>query len=99
MLTEAQIKQVEHSYKHGDTFVFKIEGRGVFISDKYSKNKEEKTITFKECYEVDESDFSGSEYYGDFHGPKRTFVLEDPFGGHPNIYASRYKEKEIKEEK
>ena len=77
-MTEEQYHMVEHSFKHGNTFVFKIEER-VFISDKiiYHRNK---TITFAECNEVDESCFDneGKEYWGD-HLPKPLKItVKDP---------------------
>lgn len=98
MLTKEQIKQVEHSFKHGDSFVFQIEGRGVFVADKIYKHKKEATVEFKECYEVNESCFEGSEYYGETCGPEKHFILADPYVDNPNTIASIYYSDEIKEE-
>lgn len=98
MLTKEQIKKVEHSFKHGDAFVFHIEGRGVFVADKTYKHRKEATVEFKECYEVNESCFEGDDYYGETCGSQKNFILDDPYADEPNIIASVYYQDEIKEE-
>jgi len=99
MLTKEQIRQVEHSFKHGDTFVFVIEGRGVFVAERIIKHHKKGTIEFREVYEVDETCFEDDEYFGSTRGPEKIFILNDPYAGNNNIVASIYHADEIKVEK
>lgn len=98
MLTEEQIKKVEYSFKHGDAFVFKIEGRGVFVAERVLKHRKEATVEFREVFEVNESCFEGDEYFGDVCGPEKMFILDDPYADNNNMVASVYYLDEIKEE-
>ena len=98
MLSDLQITQVEHAFKHGDAFVFVIIGRGVFVADRVLKHKKEATVEMREVFEIDESCFSGNEYYGDTCGPEKMFILDDPYADNPNLVASRYHRDEIREE-
>lgn len=98
MLSEEQIKKVEHSFKHGDAFVFVIEGRGVFVADRVLKHKKEATVEMREVYEVNEKCFNDGDYYGDTWGPEMMFILSDPYADNANLVASRYYQDEIKEE-
>lgn len=98
MLSEEQIKQVEYAFKHGDAFVFVIEGHGVFVADRVLKHKKEATVEMREVYEINESCFSDDEYYGDTCGPEKMFILSDPYADNPNLVASRYYQDEIREE-
>lgn len=98
MLSEEQIKQVEYAFKHGDAFVFVIEGRGVFVADRVLKHKKEATVEMREVYEVNAQCFDGDEYYGDACEPELMFILSDPYADNPNLVASRYYQDEIREE-
>lgn len=97
MLSNAQIKKVEHSFKHGDSMVIVIEGKSVYVADSITKQPKTATIKFTECYEVNESCFQGEEYFGEVCGPKLTLIIDDPYAKTPCIVASRYRECEIKE--
>lgn len=90
MLTEEQIDKINDAFRHGSTLVFQIEGRGVFISDLYIKHRKNKTIEMKECYEVNESCFSGDNYYGDTCGPRRHFIFTDPYSEADGVIATIY---------
>lgn len=98
MLSEEQIKKVEHAFKHGDAFVFVIEGRGVFVADRVLKHKKEATVEMREVYEVNEKCFNDNDYYGDTWGPEMMFILSDPYADNPNLVASRYYQDELREE-
>ena len=99
MLTKEQITQVEHSFKHGDCFVFQIEGRGVFMAERVLKHRKEATVEMRECHEIDESCFQNDgEYYGDVKEKELNFILDDPYVENENTIASIYYLDEIKEE-
>lgn len=99
MLTKEQIKQVEHSFKHGDGFVFVIEDRGVFVADRVLKHRKEATVEMRDCAEVDETCFGpNGEYDGDItNAPLKNFILDDPYADYDNTVASIYYSDEIKE--
>ena len=103
MLTEEQYHMIEHSYKHGGGFVFKIEDR-VFISfDRiiYHRNG---TYTFTDCAEVDITCFEkdGTEYWGEVCPSKKTIkiTVKDPYDGETAkgwwIASQYYKEDIVK---
>ena len=97
MLSQEQIKQVEHSFKHGDFLVFQIVGKGVFVTDRVYKHRKNAPIEFKQCQEVDESCFEGDEYSGDLLPKEMTFILNDPYAGNAHTIASVYYSDDIKE--
>lgn len=98
MLTQEQIEQINHSFKHGDAIVFQIERRGVFVADRVFKHRKEATIEFRECYEVDETCFEGNNYYGETLGDEKNFILDDAYVESPNTVGTFYYADEIKEE-
>lgn len=98
MLTLAQFRQVEDSFRHGDELVFRIEGRGVFVADRVLKHKKEATIEMRGCFEVDETCFYDEDYFGDTLGKEINFILADPYAGYDSAVATVYYEDEIKEE-
>ena len=96
MLSDTQFKEVETSFKHGDTLVVRIDGR-VYVTDCYKKDDKTATIKLKNCQEVDESCFSenGEDYYGDVKDENYNFVLRDPYVGLENVVATVYYAKDI----
>ena len=97
MLTDEQIAQVEHSFKHGDTLVFVVANLGVFVADKVNKHKNEGTVEMKECYQVDEACFLDGDYNGDVSHQVKKMVLKDPYKDTPCLIATRYEHSEIME--
>ena len=98
MLTYDQVQQVKHSFKHGDDFVFQIEGR-VFVAETVLKHKKEATVEFQECYEIDETCFEGEDYYGETLSEEKLIIIEDTFADYENIVSSFYYQDEVKEER
>ena len=98
MLNKSQIEQVEHSFKHGDAFVFQIEGR-VFVAETVLKHKKEATVEFQECFEVDETCFEGNEYYGETLNQEKLIILKDPCADNDYAIESIYYQDEIIEER
>ena len=95
MLNETQIKQVEHSFKHGDETVIVV-GSKVYVADEVVKCKHEAKVEFRGCYEVDETCFTkDGEYYGDTLDKEYILVLDDEYAGNNNVYNSKYYEDEI----
>ena len=99
MLSNEQIKQVEHSYSHSDCLVFSV-GEKVYVAESCLKHRKESTIEMVECAEIDESCFSpDGEYYGDVtSSPLKTIILDDPCANNEHCVASKYYEDEIRSE-
>lgn len=97
MLTKSQIKQVIHSYKHGEYMVVTI-GDKVFVCEEVLKHPKEATVELRNCQEVDESCFEpNGEYYGETLGQDFTYILDDPCADQPELIATVYYSDEIKE--
>ena len=98
-MDQEKINKIEYAFKHGDCFVFQIEGRGVFVAERVLKHKKEATVEMCESYEVDDTCFQeDGEYYGDTKGAPVTFILDDPYADNASTIASVYYLDEIKEE-
>lgn len=97
MLNEKQINAVEASFKPSDNFVFTIGSRTwvSFGGCKKKRKGEGGVVEFKECYEVDETCFDGTDYYGDTTGEGYNIILEDENYEYPNAYISRYRDDEL----
>lgn len=96
-MTNEQFKQVEHSFKHGDTAVIKI-GERIFVCEQALKHRKEATIEFKDCYEVNDSCFEpNGEYYGDTLPNSHTIILDDHLADEPNCVETIYYDDEIRE--
>lgn len=94
-MTREQIKQIEHSYKHGDALVFRV-GEKVFVTDSILKHRKEATIEMVDCNEVDETCFANNgEYYGDTLPKSYRIILNDPYADNENVVAAEYYEDEL----
>ena len=95
-MTKEQINKIEHSFKHGDCFVFTV-GERVFVAfEGVRKYKKEATIQMMNCDEVDESCFdSNGDYNGDTKGNNVDVYLADPYADYENQVASHYYDDEL----
>ena len=93
-MTKEQIAQINHSYKHGDYFVFQV-GERVFVAEKCYKHRKEACITFQGCQEVDETCFYNGEYYGDTLSETKTISLQDHLADYENQIETIYYEDEL----
>lgn len=96
MLTEEQIKKVEHSVKHGDATVIVVANK-VYVANEVLKHHKEATVEFVDCNEVDESCFeSDGEYIGEILPGEKTIIVADAYPESDCVYASYYYEDEVK---
>ena len=95
MLTDEQIKQIEHSFKHGNSTVIVVDSK-VYVADEVLKHRKEATVEFRGCCEVNETCFeSNGEYFGETLPEEHTVIINDTYANNPYMYASLYYEDEI----
>ena len=91
-MTTEQLKKIEHSFKHGDGFVFVFDDKVYVSFSDTKKHKRHKTIEIKSCNEIDESCFTAEGgYYGEVkEGKEYNFIFRDPYAGNENVLAAIY---------
>ena len=94
-MTEEELKKVEQAFKHGDTFVFQLEGE-VYVTESYRKIKKTGMIKLNECYKIDNTCFEkDGSYNGDTCETRYDMELIDPYPLNKNIIASIYYNKDV----
>ena len=94
-MTQAQIKQIEDSFRNGDCLVFQI-GEKVYVSDQVYKHRKEATIEMKCCNEIDITCFEpNGDYWGDVLPGQYNIILQDHLADFDNSIESRYYDDEV----
>lgn len=95
-MTSEQILKIIHSFRHGDSIVFKV-GEKIFVAfEGCRKYRKEAQIQMKNCDEVDETCFDiNGDYNGDTKGDNVDIFLQDPYADNENEVATIYYNDEI----